>query len=227
LTSTLPDEALNEEFLPPEYDPTQDANGRSRETGDDKLTTDFMDADIGEFIKRPKTAIAREYERKARAILNFGMKATIDKPKYVADAATIIAYGDKLASAAGEVSEDSEWVRKAIDMITSPDLPALAFALVAIPFASQIIRNHTQERQFAVSLDSSSRKEKRAARKAARQAKPSIKLKLWKWQIRVPMKIDLSFLTSQSVEPKALCEGVFSNPDIVKALKKRGINIGG
>jgi hypothetical protein len=237
MTSTLDDEVLAgeyEEDIPPggdeftrDYTPPQDEKSH---------TTHFMDADIGDFLKRPKTAVAREYEKKTAALLNAGMRFTIKSPETLPDAAAIIAYGDNVASAAGELAESDEWTRKAIDLIAVPGDPRILFALALIPLASQIFRNHHDARvsRPAAGIEGPplTRKQKRAARKQRRAARPGINVGVGRFKVKVPFSVEMlgvnvsRYAMSQSVEPQALSDAVFSNPDILKALKKRGINIG-
>jgi len=241
VTSTLTDDVLGdyEEYEPRDETPDPLHTERDlpgNENGDH--TTRFLDADIGDFIKRPKTAIAREYEKKAQALLNAGMRVTIKTPGTLPDAAAIIAYGDEVAAAAGELAESSEWTRKAIDLIAVPGDPRVLFALALIPLASQLVRNHHDAftmRSAALVADGAppmTRKEKRAARKIKRAARPGVRVGYGRWKVKIPFTVEMfgsgaaKYAMSQSVDPRALTESVFANPAIAKALKKRGIDIG-
>jgi hypothetical protein len=191
----------------------------------------FLDADIGEFIKRPRTAVAREYEHKTQAALNTIMRFCAQNKNTVPDAATIIAYGDDFAAAVGDVAGISPQVRKGIDIILSPESPWLALAIAGIPMATQMIRNHQESIQqaqanFKSRPDRATRKAQKAEVKANR---PRVHFKLGKreFSISMPVKIKLGFMMAQTVESDKLSDAVFHNEQVVKALRKRGINVAG
>ncbi len=210
-------------YTPPP--PNESSNGKG--SGEPGLK--FIDADIGEFIKRPKTATAREYEHKAESALNAVMRFCAQNPKTVPDAAAIIAYGDNFAAAVGEVAEINAKTRKMIDLILTPESPWLALAIAGIPMFTQIMRNHQTSleqvpRQFG---NREQRKAAKAERKAQRASQPKFTVKMFGREIgiRVPIRPNLKFFVSQTVEPDALANAVFSNEQVVKALKKRGIDV--
>jgi hypothetical protein len=205
-------------------------------TPDDEQSTNgndpsfkFMDADIGEFIKRPKTATAREYEKKTEAALNTIMRFCAQNPRTVADAATLIAYGDNFASAVGEVAEINKQTRRMIDLVLSPESPWLALAVAGIPMVTQLMRNHEAGIQrIPEAVKNRPSKEQRKASKAEAKAnRPKVTFKLFKREIRlsIPFRIKFGYFMSQTVEPELITRNVFSNPDVVKAIKKRGIDV--
>lgn len=189
----------------------------------------FIDADIGEFIRKPKTAIAREYEHKTEAALNSVMRFLAQNPKTAPDAAAIIAYGDNFASAVGEVAEINRNTRRMIDLILSPESPWLALAIAGIPMVTQLLRNHEATVQAIPEAykNRPSKEQRKAAKAEAKANRPKLTLRLFKREIRitVPFKLKFGFVMSQTVEPKALADAVFSNEQVVKALKKRGIDV--
>jgi hypothetical protein len=206
------------------YTPPRESEPNGHEPG-----LKFIDADIGEFIKRPKTAIAREYEHKAESALNAVMRFCAQNPKTVPDAAAIIAYGDNFAAAVGEVAEINPKTRRMIDLILTPESPWLALAIAGIPLATQLMRNH-QESLATIPSRFGSREQRKAAkaeRKASKASQPKFTFKILGKQIgiRIPLKFKLGILTSQTVEPESLTNAVFSNEQVVKALKKRGIDV--
>jgi hypothetical protein len=196
---SIPLDQLDVEEVPPE------SNGG---TSSEHFRGIVADADLGEFIRRPKTQVAREYEKKTAAILNAVMRQTISNPSTVKDAAAIIAAGDGICSSAGEYAEQDEHVRKFIDLIATPANPALMFAMAIIPLVSQILRNHETE---APSV------------KAVR----TIKVPFLKKNVSLSMKLRPKLpakMRSFTVEPNAMMN-VFDHPEVKKALKKRGIDI--
>lgn len=218
-TPTVDDLNESDIFQP---DPPRESNGN-------EPSFKFIDADIGEFIKRPKTSIAREYEKKTEAALNSVMRFCAQNPRTVADAAAIIAYGDNFASAVGEVAEVNRQTRRMIDLILSPESPWLALAIAGIPMMTQILRNH----ETAVSSipetfkNRPNRDQRKAAKAEAKANRPKVSFKLFKREIKLtlPFKFKFNFVMSQTVEPEALAKAVFSNEQVVKALKKRGIDV--
>jgi Asp-tRNA(Asn)/Glu-tRNA(Gln) amidotransferase A subunit family amidase len=181
------------------------------EDADERLKFRFIDSDIGNFMRRPRTAVAREYEGKAAAILGLLTRESISNPDKIADAAAYLAYGDKAAAAAGELAEEYETARKILDAIASPTSPVLAFGIAMIPLVAQLMRNHEKE-----------------IVKPVRAVKFSVKIPFRKKNvsIAIPVRVRLGKrLRSQTVEPRKCADMVFSNPDVMKALKKRGIDV--
>lgn len=191
----------------------------------------FLDADIGEFIKRPKTATAREYEKKAQSALNAVMRFCAQSSNTVPDAAAIIAYGDDFAAAVGEVADINKRTRQMIDVVLSPESPWLALAIASIPLATQLMRNHEAsiakvQANVRSRPDKATRKAQRAEAKASR---PKMRFKAMgrQFEITVPVRLKIGFLMSQTTEPDKLADAVFRNEQVVKALKKRGISVNG
>jgi hypothetical protein len=186
-------------------------NGDHTANDDERLKFRFIDADLGNFMRKPRTATAREYEGKASAILGLLTRNTISSPETIADAAAYIAYGDKIAAAAGEFAEESEWARKFFDAIASPSNSAIAFGFAMVPLVAQLMRNHEKEIVKPVKIASISLK-------IPFRKKPLL--------IRIPLKPQLpKRFRAQTVEPDKCAALVFSNADVMKALKKRGIDV--
>jgi hypothetical protein len=215
-TPTIDDLGASEVFTP---EPPQHENG-------DKPELKFLDADIADFIKRPKSGVAREYEKKTASALNSCMRLLVQNPKTVADGAAIIAYGDDFAAAVGEVAEVNKRTRQMIDLVLSPESPWMTLAIAGIPLATQLIRNHQASVADAVH-NRPGKDARKAARAEAKANRPKVTFKLFKreFKVTIPIRFKLGFLMSQAVEPAALSDAVFSNPDVAKALKKRGIKV--
>lgn len=207
--------------------PFDENGGRHRKR---EPSLNFVEADIGDFLKRPKTAVAREYEGKAAAALNSALRFTAAKPSTLPDAAAIIAYGDGLAAATGELAEHNAKTRRAIDLILTPESPYLAFLIAALPLTAQLFRNHeTTLQSVPTQFGKENRARRKAIRAARRQASPGVTLKipLLRKQIRIPfaLKVNLGFLRAGTLDPDALSAAVFSNEQVTKALRKRGIEV--
>jgi|SRR5580692_11706397 hypothetical protein len=178
---------------------------------DERMEFRFIDADLGQFMRKPRTAQAREYESKAAAILGLLTRNSISNPDTIADAATYIAYGDKLCAAAGELCDEQEFARKFFDAIASPSSPVLAFVLAGLPMVAQLMRNHEKE-----------------IVKPVRTISATFKIPFRKnpVRIRLPLKPTLpKRFRAQTVEPRKCADLVFSNPDVMRALRKRGIEV--
>jgi len=189
--------------LPPEYSDGDETRFRGI----------VADADLADFIKRPKTAVAREYEKKTASILNAAMRGTISSPSTVADAAAIIQYGEGVSAAAGEWAQEDEKARKMIDLIATPSSPVVMFVMAAIPLVAQIIRNHESE-----------------VTKPVREVSRQFRIPFIKKNVSIGMRLKFALpkrFRNATVPPELLMEGVFSHPEVIKALKKRGIEVAG
>lgn len=178
---------------------------------DEHIKFRFIDADLGQFMRKPRTATAREYEAKAAAFLGLLTRGTIGDPNTIADAAAFLAYGDKMAAATGELAAEYEPARKIIDAVSSPESAVVGFALAALPLIAQLMRNHEKEIVKPV-------KSVRIAWKVPFRKNPV--------NIRIPARFRMpKRLRAQTVEPKTCASLVFGNPDVIRALRKRGIDV--
>ena len=210
-----------------DFTPESNGTGRHRK---EEPSLNFVEADIGDFIRRPKTRIATEYEKKTAAALNAAMRFTAARPETITDAAAIIAYGDSFAAATGELAEHNERTRKAIDLILTPESPYLMFLIAAIPLFSQLARNHeTQLSTIPARFSRDGRRQRKAIRIVQKPNRPGItvKIPLLRKQFKIPVsfRLNLGFFRASTVDPNALAVGVFSNEKVMKALSKRGIEI--
>lgn len=153
-----------------------------------------------------RTTRAKKYEDKISTLLNTVMRATAGSEKTVADAAAIITHGPVFASKAGDLADEDERVRRAIDFVTSgTDNAYAAFLLAGIPLAVQILRNHETEAPVKV----------------------GIKIPFTKRTFKIPFRLRLRnpMLRSLTQHPKSLTEAVFSNPAIREALEKQQVEV--
>lgn len=229
MTDTFADEDLDVEHLSPDDDdipgdipPAAGASGEY--TGPDMS---FMDSpDFGDFVKLPKTARAREYEKRTASALKAAMLACLGNPGTEPDAAAIIYHGSSFSKAAGLLADKDERAARFIDILTSPDNPYILFALAAVPLVSQLARNH--EKQLAAVPGKV--KMSRAERKAQRASKPAVEVTIpfIKRKIKLPfrIKIGLSIFRTQSVDPNTLMQRVFNDPVVVRELRKQGMRNG-
>jgi len=215
MTSIPAEELISEDIDPGEetgYDDYYPREETPRETpGESRFRGIVADANLADFVKIPKTQVAREYEKRTAAALNSVFKGLAGNPSTVIDAATILAYGDGLSASAGELAQQDEKARGIIDFITSPSNPWVAFAMIAIPFGAQLLRNHETD------IDNM-KPVKRVVGVKIPFTKKAISIPL-RFRLRLPRK-----LRAHTVQPVAMLD-VFNHPDVKKALKRRGISV--
>jgi hypothetical protein len=135
------------------------------------------------------------------------MRALAAKPNTVSDAAAIIQHGPIVASKLGDLADQDEHVRKAVDFITAgTENPYVSLALAALPLAAQIIRNHE--------TDDLSRH-------------VQVRIPFTKRTLKLPLKLRLKnpFLRSVTQRPDVLSETTFGNPAIAEALASQNIDV--
>lgn len=213
------------------FDPGHSANG-------DAPNVILTAPDYSTFVKISQSRVAKEYEQRVQSLFKAGFFGAL-RNNNMRDAALYIHFGPNVASTAGALAEKDERVARAIDMITAPDNPYVAFAMAAIGFAAQFARNHEEELRQIPTAVKMSRAERRAQKKAARengeQPTPN------RLQIKLPfgrtlkIGIQLKFrgfrkLAAlwhfQTHNPDELVQQVFSDEKLIKALAKENIYIG-
>lgn len=193
----------------------------------------ILDApDYTDFVRRPKTAAAREYEKKVASGLKAGMVASINSGN-LADAATLIHFGPGFAAAAGDYAASDERAAKMIDMITTPASPALMFIMAAAPLISQFARNH----EDAIK-DIPQARQRWRTRKKDRPAEssdaPRIDFRIPVIGRHVSFKMKMRFkvfrgllsgFSKTTYPPDTLMVKVFSDEKLRTALHKQGFDI--
>jgi hypothetical protein len=207
-----PDEDEWEDLNPGLGDEPEPENPSSNTGTSEKFRGMVADSEtLAEFIKRPKTATAREYEKKTAAALNSVFRGLAGNPSTVIDAAAILVFGDGFSAAAGELAQEDERARGFIDFLATPSNPWIAFAMVALPLGAQLMRNHETALE-----------EMEPVKKVI-----GVKIPFTKRAISIPLRIKPRLprqLRSQTSEPEAML-AVFEHPDVKRALKKRGIDV--
>lgn len=187
----------------------------------------FNAPDLSQFIRKPKTDISREYERKTQALLKAGLVTAVNAQQFP-DAAAFLYHGPGIAAAAGTLADADERARKAIDMITTPANPYAMFAMAVMPMFAQLMRNHESE----IKQTRETRRAQRKARKAgtAPAAEPAAKIKLpfgRSISVRFKFKLNASKLLAsfrtQTQPPEKLAYMVFADEKVVNELRKQGI----
>lgn len=194
--------------------------------------------DYSSFVKVTTSRVAKEYEQKVQSLFKAGFFGAL-RNENLRDAALYIHFGPNVASTAGALAEKDDRVARAIDMITAPDNPYVAFGMAVVGFAAQFARNHEEELRQIPTIAKQSRAERRAQKKAAREngedSTPNrIHVKLpfgrtlsfgIKLRFRAFRKL-AGFWRFQTHNPDELVQQVFSDEKLIKALAKENIYIG-
>lgn len=191
----------------------------------------FSAPNYGDLIKTRTTARAREYRDKTNSLLKAGLVGSMNAGDFP-DAAAILRYGPAFSNATGQLADTSDRAAAIIDMITSPANPVAMFALAAIPLVAQVVRNHEKQIEQVPAARAQARRQKKAMKAARKEEEPRFTIRLLKWRLPVhwhPKKIDVrkvfAGFRSQTLEPEALANDVFTDPDVLKALERMGVLI--
>lgn len=201
------------------------ANGHRAE-GEDWRSI-FDAADFTSLIKPAQTAKAKAYSGKVKSMLKSGVVGAINVGDFP-DAATILHYGPSFADAAGQLADAEDWAAKAIDIITSPGNPVMLFLMTTIPFGAQFFRNHEQAIKQIPETRRQSRRRRKAMATAHKAEPPRFTIRAfgraWPIHFRTPkLGKALAGFTAQTRDPEALTYQVFTDPAVIRALKKQGI----
>lgn len=205
------------------------------DTDDDEgpdYTALFDAPDYASFIKRPRTAVSKNYEGRVKSLLKTGMLYSISKGN-LPDAAAIIEYGPNVAAATGILADASDTTRKFLDLITAPENPYAVAFFAVVPFFAQLFRNHEEVIRQIPEIRKMSRAQRKAARTTNAEQPPmpprfSIKIPLIRK--RIPIRFRMHFnpfaaFASQTQSPNALVVEVFSDQKLLAELEKQGIRI--
>jgi len=218
--------AIAYEKTAPETDP-----GTPEDAPETPQWTVILDApDYRNIIQPHSTAKAKEYETKVLSVLKEVLRYRLT-PEGLPDAAAILAHGPGFAQRAGQLADHDPNVARVLDMLTAPDSPWVLFAVTALPFVSQIFRNHEEQVKAVPARMKQTRAERKAA-KAAGQPKPAIyaKIPFTSRQIKIPFRvhIPMGVFRSSTMEPTILTNRVFADPKVRAGLEKSyGIKFGG
>jgi hypothetical protein len=189
--------------------------------------------DFTQLVKRPKTGVAREYEKKVGSAFKAVTLASIQSGN-LPDAATILWHGPGAASALGDLASVDDHARKAIDLITSPDNPWLVCAFTIIPLIAQLARNHEpalKEIPGKFRMGRKARAQRKLVKASQPPEPPKFTFKLFGKTIPVRFKVRLPFgamfkgIRSQTHHPDQLTAQVFSDDKLLAELRKHGVDI--
>lgn len=189
----------------------------------------FSAPNYADLIKTRQTATAREYRDKTNSVLKAGLIASINAGDFP-DAAAILRHGPAFANATGQLADSSDRAAAIIDMITSPANPVAMFVLTAVPLIAQVMRNHEKQLEQVPMARAQAKRQKKALREARKAEEPRFTIKFLRWRLPVhwhPKKIEIrkvfAGFRSQTLDPNALAQDVFTDKDVVKALERMGI----
>lgn len=212
--------------VPPGDEPTN-------HTSDTFTVKSILDApDYTDFVRRPKSAAAKQYEKKTASLMKAGMVASINSGN-LADAATFIHFGPGFAAAAGDYAASDERAAKMIDMITTPASPALTFVLAAAPLISQFARNH-EDTIREIPQTRRRWRDRKQTQTANGETAPRVDFRIpligrhVSFKMRVRFKLlrnVMSGFRKTTYEPDSLTIKVFTDDKLRAALHKQGIDI--
>lgn len=190
----------------------------------------ILDApEIGAFLKREETARAKEYRGKVNSLLNAALQLRLADPNGLPDVSAILQRGPATALRAGALADDNDGFRKALDIITAPDNPAVMFAFAVIPLVTQLLRNHEDGvkdlREKRATRRNMTGAERKAARETAKANRPRVEFKLFGRTWRLPLRkfrLNLGgMLHVNTVAPEYLVSEVIGDPKVRAELSKR------
>lgn len=215
------------EFREPETDDDAPPNGYH----EPDYQALFDAPDFTALLRPASSRVAKEYTQKTNSVLKALLVGSLNAGDFP-DAAAILRHGPGFAAATGQLADASDRAKALIDMATSPASPATMFVMTAIPLIGQIIRNH--EAQIAQIPET--RRQRRAMRKAVVQAKaerePRFTIKMFgrQWPVYTSFKMPkwskvFAGFRTQTQEPDMLAMQVFTDPKVIDALRKMGVNL--
>lgn len=208
-------------------------NGSGESTGPDYEAI-LGAPDFATLIRRPRTGVSREYEKKVQSAFKAVALGSINAGR-LDDAAAIFWHGPGTATAIGNLAAADDHARKAIDMLTAPDNPWVVTVLTIIPMISQLARNHEPALQAVPGkfrMTRKARAEQRLRRAAEPQEQPRFTIRMFGKSIPVRVKFRLirfgrlfGPFRSQTHDPSQLVAHVFSDDKLLAELKKAGVEI--
>lgn len=192
----------------------------------------FDAPNYADFIKTAPNSKARSYEKRVQSMVKAGMVASINNQQWP-DAATFLKHGPGFAKAAGNLAAEDARAAALVEMLTAPDSPYVMFAMVAIPFVAQLVRNHQPElHQAGLTMKERRTQRKQARMSGQRTVKPPITVHLLKREFKIPIRLRVKMpnlrgafkaFLAPTQQPEAIAQEVFQDPAVVKALHKMGL----
>jgi hypothetical protein len=213
---------------PPDTEPPDAPDYRDEPEPDRDDWTVIIGADDYATLIRPKsTAVSREYRDKTYSMLKSLVIGCINVGD-MEDAATLLRYGPSFGIAVGQLANQDEKARHAIDWLTKPGNPYMSFTLTGLSMVSQLVRNHEKALSEIPNTIKMSRRERKAMRAAKKAEPPRFTIRLLGREIPVRMnfprlKNSLGLLRVQTTVPHDLVNQVFSDRKLLNALEDSGV----
>lgn len=190
--------------------------------------------DYGTMVRGKRTAKSKKYEAKTQSVLKAAALGAL-KHGDLPDAAAIFKYGPTIARSAGDLASENEHAAKTVDLLCAPDSPVVGLTITGLALVSQLYRNNQQN----IEKLQEKRKLTRAERKTLRDSgqlppkeRPFKKITIngpfkLKFNIAIPTKFGgvVKMFTAGTKNPRALCEEVYQDQDLLKALENYGFKI--
>lgn len=157
--------------------------------------------------KRSRKAVA--YEKKTASMFNGLFRVAIANPATVPDAAAITMHAKPISEALGDLADADPRIERAIDFITSgTENPYANLMAATVPLVLQLMRNHEpvlepKMRGFRIPF--------------GKRKGEVLRLKFGVKLRGIPRNL--------TNDPDALAEYVFSDPRVMAALQKQGLNV--
>jgi hypothetical protein len=190
--------------------------------------------DYGTMVRGKRTAKSKKYEAKAQSLLKASALGAL-KHGDLPDAAAIFKYGPTIARGAGDLASENERAAKAVDLLCAPDSPVVGLTIAGLALASQLYRNNQQNIEKVKEQRRLTRAERKALKDSGQlpqREKPFKKITIngpfkLKFNIAIPTKFSgvTKMFTAGTKNPRALCEEVFEDQDLLKALEGYGFKI--
>ena len=231
---------LNEEDTRDFFQPKESVNGDSPDDYDENEPSAIFDygaifdaPDFSSIVRGRRSAHAKQYESKVKSVLKSGTMGSLRNGNF-SDAATILHYGPGFAAAAGDLAAADSRAAKAIDLITSPESPYVAFAMITMLFVAQLFRNHEETlKQIPEARKMAKRRRREEAASGTATPGKNVTLSL-PFGRKINFKVGFKFRPLARIkvlfrvpthDPDELTQRVFSDEALLAALHKQGVNI--
>jgi hypothetical protein len=169
--------------------------------------------------------VAKKYEKKIKTVLNTIFRQTVSHQAAVPDAAAILMYGPQFSEKWGDLAAHDARVRRAIDMVLEgAENPYLAAMMATMPLLLQVYRNHEETLSPKGAVEAI-----RKSRADAKQREPKrLRIPFTKRYLEFRFRLRVPAVQNMTNDPQQLAAYVFNNEDIIRAMRKAGIDtIGG
>jgi hypothetical protein len=190
--------------------------------------------DYGTMVRGKRTAKSKRYEAKTQSVLKATALGAL-KHGDLPDAAAIFKYGPTIARSAGDLASENERAAKAVDLLCAPDSAVVGLTIAGLALVSQLYRNNQQNIEKVKEQRRLTRAERKSLRESGQlpqREKPFKKITIngpfkLKFNIAIPTRIGKvgKLFTAGTKNPRQLCEEVFEDADLLKALEGYGFKI--